>query len=311
MSTRAGTGTLHVRSGLADSERAAILALAERTRARDGVDPLNEDAVLGLGGHAPAVTHLLLTSGAHEPDDADLRGYAQLHAAGHTADVVIGPEGDRAAVGEALLAALEERTGPVDLVIWAHGERSPVGAVAADRGYRPDRVLLQLGRDLDPAAPSPAVPPGVVIRAFVPGRDDAAWLRVNARAFAHHREQGSWTQSDLDARLASAWFDAAGFFLAEDAADGTLLGFHWTKVHPAGQDAAPLGEVYVIATDPLAQGRGLGSVLLAVGLKHLYDIGARQVMLYTDESNVTARHVYEKAGFSVWRTDTQYRLARA
>ncbi len=44
--------------------------------------------------------------------------------------------------------------------------------------------------------------------------------------------------------MAEPWFDPAGLLLAEDA-DGTLLGFHWTKRHDER-----LGEVYVVGISP-------------------------------------------------------------
>ena len=112
---------------------------------------------------------------------------------------------------------------------------------------------------------------------FRPGRDEEAWLRVNARAFDWHPEQGRMTAADLELREAEPWFDPAGFLMAwrgDPDAGGTLLGSHWTKVHPAG-DAGPepVGEVYVLGIDPDAQGLRLGGALTDLGLAHLRGTG--------------------------------------
>ena len=80
----------------------------------------------------------------------------------------------------------------------------------------------------DLADPVPV--PGVHIRTFVPGRDEEAWLAVNAAAFVDHPEQGRMTIDDLRDRMAESWFDPDGFFLA--TRDDAVIGFHWTKQHP-------------------------------------------------------------------------------
>jgi len=129
---------------------------------------------------------------------------------------------------------------------------------------------------------------------------------VNARAFAHHPEQGAWTKADLEMREAEPWFDPEGFFLAER--DGELAGFHWTKVHPEGPDGSPEGEVYVVGVDPGGQGGGLGRALTLVGIRYLQARGLAHVMLYVDEDNTPATRMYTALGFSRRNTDVMYRL---
>ena len=102
------------------------------------------------------------------------------------------------------------------------------------------------------------VPDGVGLRTFRPGTDDAAWLRVNNRAFENHPDQGGWVEAVLARRMAEPWFDPAGFLLAWRGDE--LAGFCWTKVH---EEPERLGEIFVIGVDPDAQGIGLGRALRA------------------------------------------------
>jgi mycothiol synthase len=148
------------------------------------------------------------------------------------------------------------------------------------------------------------------VRTFEPGRDEEAWLAVNARAFAGHPEQGGWTRADLDDRIGQPWFDPRGFFLAADTRrDGALAGFHWTKVHDGGPE--PAGEVYVVGVDPSYQGTGLGKALTVIGVRHLHDHGLRTVELYVDGSNTAARRLYDALGFTEAAVDVQYRFGGA
>src|SRR5215207_7423801 len=206
----------------------------------------------------------------------------------------------RQGIGGALLDALE-RTGVRQ--VWAHGRRPAALAFAATRGYTAVRTLWQLRRPLTGDLPDEQMPPGTALRAFVPGRDERAWLAVNARAFADHPEQGAWTLRDLLARQAEPWFDPAGFLLAEHPG-GTLAGFHWTKVHPG---PPPVGEVYVLGVDPSAHGLHLGPALTVAGLRHLRGRGLDSALLYVDDDNPRAVHLYRKLGFTEWDADVQFR----
>ena len=132
--------------------------------------------------------------------------------------------------------------------------------------------------------------------------DESEVLRVNAAAFAHHPEQGSMDAAGLADRMAEEWYDPAGLLVADNGSG--LSGFHWTKQHDAD-----LGEVYVVAIDPAAQGQGLGKVLTLAGLHHLRDLGLSEVLLYVESDNAPAVRVYSGLGFTHADEDThvQYR----
>ncbi|MET3984737.1 mycothiol synthase [Streptomyces sp. PvR034] len=287
---------------LTEEQATAVLELIEDAARTDGTTAVSEQGRLQLrGGRRDGVRHLLLAA------DGRLAGYAQLEdtdpVEAPAAELVVHPalrgRGHGRALGQALLAASGKR-----IRMWAHGGRSAARHLAQVLGLTLFRELRQLRRPLGPDAsglPEPTLPAGVTVRTFVPGADDAAWLAANAAAFAHHPEQGSLDQRDLDDRIAQPWFDPKGFFLAER--DGALVGFHWTKVHAEQR----LGEVYVVGVLPGAQGGGLGKALTAIGLRHLAASGLPTAMLYVDADNPAALAVYEGLGFVTHEVDLMYR----
>jgi mycothiol synthase len=264
--------------------RAEIRALVEAVEARDGEPPLSDQALTQFA--TPDVVHVTARDGDR------LAGYAQL------GDDSLELAGDDAAV-RALLDALDARSAGAGVRVWSHGRRSPVADALASRGYERIRTLHQLRRGLAEPVPDAPVPDGVTIRAFVPGEDEQAWLRVNAAAFATHAEQGRWTLADLAARESEDWFDPAGFLLAERGRE--LIGFHWTKIHSDG-----VGEVYVLGVAPSAQGIRLGPALLARGLEHLIGRGCTEALLYVDDDNAAAMRLYERLGFTSYDADSQW-----
>jgi mycothiol synthase len=217
------------------------------------------------------------------------------------AELVVHPAHRGRGHGRMLGLALLEQSGR-RLRMWAHGGHPAARHLAQVLGLALFRELRQMRRPLsDLRLPEPELPEGVTVRTFRPGEDDAAWLAVNATAFAHHPEQGSLTQRDLDDRMAQPWFDPKGFFLAERG--GEIIGFHWTKVHAE----EGLGEVYVVGVAPTAQGGGLGKALTTIGLRHLAGEALPTAMLYVDADNLPAVAVYERLGFVTHETDLMYR----
>jgi len=272
-----------------------VRRIAEACDEADGVITLNEQACLQLKYRGLRDASLWLGDG----------GFALLH--GQILDLAVHPDSRGNGVGTALAQAALAATDWVEA--WSHADHPGAGRIATRFGIPKERELRIMSRATRLPVPDVVVPPGVRIRTFLPSDEDAL-LEVNAAAFAHHPEQGHMTSEDFRERVAEAWFDAAGLFLAvpeDDDPELPLLGFHWTKVHR--DEDPPYGEVYVVATNPKAAGRGLGTLLTNVGLRHLATQGVDEVILYVDGDNDPAIAVYEGQGFEVVRTEVQYRGA--
>lgn len=286
-----------------------LVALAERSRAHDGEPPFSDQTLVELRSGRAGVTCVVATDGE------DLVGAAVVMpqpdaASTFTVELTVDPEHRNRGVATAIAGQLR---GLVDGTVeaWAHGDQPAARRLAELHGLTAVRDLLQLKRTVAGAQDVPlevSLPEGVEIRAFEVGRDEQSWLRVNSRAFAQHPEQGRLTLSDLQQREGESWFDPAGFLLAVTTEDpDRVVGFHWTKVHPGGEGAAALGEVYAVGVDPEQQGGGLGRALTAAGINHLAEEGLEEVMLYVDADNTAAVSLYESLGFERWHVDVMYR----
>ena len=302
-----------VTGGPLSPDQAELVAdLVSAARDADGVAPLSEHVMLHIRHGAGTTGRDALATA-----DGVIVGYAYLdppdeevQAGDMSGELVVHPGHRRRGYGTALVSALVSGAGDHGIRLWSHGDLPAAAAFARSAGFSRFRELWQMRRPLNAGTPLPegVLPVGVTLRTFRPGADDEAWLALNRRAFAHHPEQGGWTREDLELRKAEDWFDPAGFFLAEQ--DGSLIGFHWTKVHPAGgTTGGPIGEVYVVGVAPGRQGGGLGKALTLAGLEYLRDRGLGEVMLYVDGDNTPAIRLYSTLGFGQWHTDVMYRRA--
>lgn len=220
--------------------------------------------------------------------------------------VVTHPNHRGGAVDTALLEAAVDQVGKAGgglVVLWVVEPEGSTDRAAEAAGFRLQRGLYQQRVAL-PLRERASWPEGVEVRPFVPGRDDAAWLEVNNRAFAGHPEQGGWVEDTLQRRMAEPWFDPKGFLLAFDG-DG-LAGFCWTKIHPATPSDPELGEIFVIGVDPSRQGTGLGKALVVGGLASLAERGVATGMLFVDADNDEALRLYTSLGFTTSRVDRAY-----
>ncbi len=310
-------------STLRPEQSSAVAAVASRAAAHDGLDALSEQTLIRihstrrgpwlhwlawdgsrLVGYAfldgllepesmpvaePAETFTETSAEEPGPGEADTPPPAGTNPP--TVELVVDPEHRRRGVGRALLGAV--LTDYPSARVWAHGNLPAATSLAATYGLRPVRDLWFMTAELTADGPSTPLPEGFTVRSFT-ADDTDAFLAVNARAFANHPEQGRLTSTDVHERMTQPWFDPAGFLLVHDEQPGAarLAAFHWTKVEHG------VGEIYVLGIDPAYQGRGLAAAITSLGLRHLADRGARQVVLYVEGDNHPAVATYTAAGFT-------------
>jgi mycothiol synthase len=284
--------TIRTAAELTADEARAVREIAVDALAADGQPGLNDAATFRLNRAEPGTKHVLGYLGER------LAGYAQLEPGQPpSGQIVVAPADRGHGLGRALLDQLLFLDQAIHL--WAPGDSAAAQALAAEAGLHRVRELLIMERELHGDLPEPAQPPGIEIRTFRPGEDEAAWLAVNATAFADHPEQGRMTADDLATRMAEPWFDPAGFFVAYEGE--AMVGFHWTKQHPNR-----VGEVYVLAVHPAYGGRQIGKALLATGLRHLERRDNTLVRLYVEGDHPWAVALYRAYGFATVNRDVMY-----
>lgn len=264
---------------------AALAALIERARQADGQPPFSDQSLIDV--RSGAKRRLML-------DDTAAAIFSPTEA-----EFVVDPDARGRGLGTALLETLLPLGGP-GLRIWAHGDHPAARALAQSHGFTPVRELLQLRAPV-PAVPVTSAAPPLIVDSFRPGTDDEPWLRLNARAFAFHPEQGSVSRSDLDELIKEPWFDPQDFLVMRDS--DTLIGYCWLKVED------DVGEFYVVGVDPDRQGEGLGRRLMDAGFARLAARGIPTAALYVEADNVPAVSLYRSLGFANHSVDIQYARA--
>ena len=83
-------------------------------------------------------------------------------------------------------------------------------------------------------------------------------------------------------------------FLAGDGPDGLVVLRYWPSIWTEGLECY-LAELYVV---PARRGQGLGRALMEAGLADARERGADYIQLGTSETDVAARALYEKLGFT-------------
>lgn len=298
---------------LTDPESArSLLDLVARAEAADGQPPFSDQSLIDL---RTGKRQLLVIGG----DAAAIVSPTE-------AEFVVAPDARGHGIGTVLLEAIIARSSG-GLLIWAHGDHAAARALARSHGLQPVRELLQLRAPVPVPVPALALAlvaepvPGALAGStsesittdhFRSGVDDEAWLRLNARVFAHHPEQGAVTSADLAELRSEPWFDEADFLLLRDGDhNGAMVGYCWLKIESASSDQRSgsdqgSGEFYVVGVDPDRQGEGLGRRLMDAGFARLAERGIRTALLYVEADSIPAVRLYRSLGFTDHSIDIQY-----
>ncbi|MDQ4131217.1 MAG: mycothiol synthase, partial [Actinomycetota bacterium] len=293
-----------LKGGSGAKEAIALLAEAESRVEAPLVDEVERRRLhaLATGGQVATHWHGLLA----RSDEATL-GYAGvvLPARGGESNAELVVDRSRARRGEAVSALfdavrqLAEAHVATGLVVWIRHATDEDLARARAAGFGVRRRLLVLGRPLGQMPPEPALPEGVKVRSYRPEVDDDAVVAVLRTAF-EGRAESDWDHARLAQRRSFAWFDPTDLLIAQDPR-GDVSAVHWTKRRGDG-----VGEVYVLAVTPAAQGIGLGRALLRAGLRHLWERGCHDVLLWVDEDNLAAINLYRSEGFTTRWVDVAF-----
>jgi len=296
---------------LSHSQQLSVLEVIKAANDLDGVPPIAEHVLLHLRhGGDKSDSHLVI-----EKDDQVI-AYAHLDTtdlvAGPSVEAVVHPKYRCQGFGTALLNEAITICGEKTR-IWSHGDLPQARSIATSLKLERLWANLQMNKKL---VKIEEIPSKYLIRSFLPGIDDQAFLEFNNKVFADHPDQGGWSKSDLAVRVNEEWFDEKGFFVCEDK--GELIGFCWTKIHGAhthsheGSEAdhghEAIGEIYVLAVDPAYKGKGIGKDLTMTGLNYLKYQGLSSAMLYVGVENMPALNLYKSLGFSDFGSDVMYRV---
>ncbi|HZU39935.1 MAG TPA: GNAT family N-acetyltransferase [Solirubrobacteraceae bacterium] len=109
------------------------------------------------------------------------------------------------------------------------------------------------------------------------------------------RLRGDWRAGQA-AQVRSVLSDSAQRVWVADGAAGRAVGWVAARLHPDEE----LGEIYMIAVDPAAQGQGIGAGLTSVATEWLRRSGMRVAMVETggDPGHAPARRLYENSGYT-------------
>jgi GNAT superfamily N-acetyltransferase len=77
------------------------------------------------------------------------------------------------------------------------------------------------------------------------------------------------------------------------------------------KDSAAVARLRLLLVDPVARGRGLGTRLTRECVRFARQRGYRRITLWTHSVLITARHLYERAGFRLTSSEARRSFGQA
>lgn len=264
-------------------EESVVTRLLEMITQADGHPPFSEHKRESIGGDRSRVGAWSDTTGLC------VVGVAALHEANRrwSVEIAVAPQQRDPRMEE---AAIRVATGLVphtaEHTIWAF--RTDQIEAAMRLSYREIRSVLRMAgtipEEIDNAASRVTI--GAMEEVDIGGL-----VAVNNRAFRGHPEQGAMTAEGFGSLVDRPWFDPAAVLVAKTGE--RVAGFCITKYAGNG-----IGEIFVIAVDPVDQQSGIGRDLIGSGFDVLRSRGARTVHVWVDKANEAAVRFYASLGLA-------------
>lgn len=208
-------------------------------------------------------------------------------------------------IGAALVADNERRArrflelAPPERRVVIHAgalaDEPRVSALLEASGYREVRRFQLMRIEFDGRPDAPVEIPGLELRRFAPG-DEQALFEAHTAAFADHWGEEVETFEDFSHHVfRDPGFDPALWFLAWDG--DVVAGYAGVRLE--SDEDPSLGYVSLLGVVAAYRRRGLGEALLRHALVAVYDHGKTGCDLHVDAESLTgATRLYERAGMS-------------
>lgn len=143
------------------------------------------------------------------------------------------------------------------------------------------------------------------VRLRPPGPGDLGWI-VHRQALLYHREYGwDWTFEGFVAGIVGDF--AAGFDPArEDAWIAELEGSPVGSIFLVKTDDPSIARLRMLYVEPEARGYGIGARLVAACIDRAQKLGYHQMLLWTNDVLVSARRIYQAAGFRMTQVEAHH-----